>query len=218
LNIKYSNSETLLPSLPFYLNQILLSKNGTASIYKVFIENSHSPTCKIKWNNFFHIENNEWNYLFEWVHLLTKDSYLQWLQTRITHRILATNYLLFKMNLVSSDKCTFCKEEKETLLHLFWNCSHTKSFILDVQQFLKKHDIDWNFDCKSFILGYQKPCQGQLNIFCLETKRFIFMCKRRETKPTLQGLRNSLKLASSITKYTNSKKSMYSLVDRIVNL
>ena len=163
--------------------------------------------CKQKWKIDINIENDsECNYLFEWVHILTKDSYLQWLQTRITHRILGTNSLLYKMNLVSSDKCTFCKKEKETLIHLFWNCPKIKSFILNVQNFLQNHNIVWNVDCKSFILGYQKPSQGHFNILCLEIKRYIFLCKRKEVHPTLQGLKNSLKLAYLIITKTESKK------------
>jgi hypothetical protein len=47
-----------------------------------------------------------------------------------------------KMKLTQSDKCTFCKEEKETLSHLFWNCSAIKTFISDVQQLLKGHNVE----------------------------------------------------------------------------
>jgi hypothetical protein len=156
-----------------------------------------------KWNAYFNIDDTEWKYvLFEWVQTETNDSYLQWLQTRITHRILGTNYLMSKMKLTQSDKCTFCKEEKETLSHLFWNCSVIKTFISDVQQLLKCHNVDWTVDCKTFILGYQKGDQCQLNIFCLELKRYIFLCKRREIISSIQGLVCSLNLASSIVSYT----------------
>jgi hypothetical protein len=60
------------------------------------------------------------------------------------------------MTLTQSDKCIFCKEEKGTLSHLFWNCSVIKTFISDVQQLLKGHNVDWKVDCKTFILGIKK--------------------------------------------------------------
>ena len=93
-----------------------------------------------------------------------------------------------------------------------------KGFILNVQNSIQNHNIFWNVDCKSFILGYHKPSQGHFNILCLEIKRYIFLCKRKEVHPTLQGLKNSLKLASLIITETESKISMYSLVNEIVNL
>ena len=50
---------------------------------------------------------------------VTKEISLRWLQVRINHRILGTNYYLSKMNLVESDRCTFCREHIETIKHIF---------------------------------------------------------------------------------------------------
>ena len=61
--------------------------------------------------------------IHRWVFELTNDSYLHWFQTRLTHRILAANPLLFKINISNTCMCTFCKSDNETLLHLFWECS-----------------------------------------------------------------------------------------------
>ena len=62
---------------------------------------------------FFHIAPSEWKFLNSWVFNLTNDTYLRWFQTRILHRILATNTLLKKMNIVSDEKCSMCKKENE---------------------------------------------------------------------------------------------------------
>ena len=52
----------------------------------------------------------------------SKDSHFQWFEIRILHRILPTNYLLTKMSIKANQSCTFCNQEMENLLNLFWEC------------------------------------------------------------------------------------------------
>ena len=56
-------------------------------------------------------------------HLLNKqlkcDTKTEVFQFKILHRILPTNYVLKKMSLVTSDLCSFCKTEVETIQYLF---------------------------------------------------------------------------------------------------
>ena len=48
-----------------------------------------------------------------------KDIKLKWLQIRIVHRILATNVVFMKMGTVNCSKCTFCKDDKDNIDHIF---------------------------------------------------------------------------------------------------
>ena len=41
---------------------------------------------------------------------------------RILHRILPVNYYMKKIKTITDDCCNFCKEESETIQHLFVNC------------------------------------------------------------------------------------------------
>ena len=52
-------------------------------------------------------------------------------QCRILRRYLTTNSFLYKIGLASSPSCTFCKQESESLEHLFIICSFTKSLWSD---------------------------------------------------------------------------------------
>ena len=63
------------------------------------------------------------------------------------------------------------------------------SFISTIQKYLQNHNIDRKVDCKSFIFGSHKASHGPVNIFCLEIKRYIFLYKRKELYPILQGLK-----------------------------
>ena len=59
----------------------------------------------------------------------TADVRQRWFQYRIIHRILATNSYLFKIGIVASPLCTFCKQVPETIVHLFCDCTSTTDFI-----------------------------------------------------------------------------------------
>ena len=47
-------------------------------------------------------------------------------QYRLCHRAIITNVRLKHWKMIDCDLCTFCKEERETLVHLFVKCQSTK--------------------------------------------------------------------------------------------
>ena len=57
------------------------------------------------------------------VTLFTKVKNILWFQYRILFGILPTSYFLSKIKLSESDMCVFCKDQRETILHLFCHCS-----------------------------------------------------------------------------------------------
>ena len=119
------------------------------------------------------------------------------------------------MNIVSDEKCSMCKKENETLLHLFWECEEVKVFIANITEYIKRFHGDFQIDCKTFLLGNPKKNLESYNILCLEIKRYMYLCKRKNIVPNLIGLKGSLKLALSIVKNTNildSKLSYWSMV------
>ena len=44
-----------------------------------------------------------------------------------------------KKKVVDSDRCTFCKTEKETMSHLLWDCTYTETFWKHVLEWITKH-------------------------------------------------------------------------------
>ena len=45
-----------------------------------------------------------------------------WFQYRILHRILGVQDFLFKIKISKTDKCRLCGEQKETIIHIFFEC------------------------------------------------------------------------------------------------
>ncbi|MCU7801464.1 MAG: hypothetical protein KZQ70_15365, partial [gamma proteobacterium symbiont of Lucinoma myriamae] len=93
------------PILPLLARYILKNKKGSRDIYDKLVKKEIIPTSLIKWRKDLNLSPQlEWKKLFALPFKITKDTNLRWLQIRINHRILGTNYLLSKMNIQTNDK------------------------------------------------------------------------------------------------------------------
>ena len=93
--------------------------------YKLYLENikeSHLRSQTNKPRN-----TNRWlGYIHFSPFRATRNTKLQNFQFKLSHIITATTTFLFKRGLKETELCTFCTETKESLLHLFWECTYTK--------------------------------------------------------------------------------------------
>ena len=122
---------------------ITCKTKGCRSIYYVLIKTKQIPSSRAKWRRRLTINLN-FKFIYDISFSCTNDPKLQWLHFRINHRILGTNYLLVKMRINNSELCSFCNTEQETLVHLFWNCTHVVAFIDVDSTWLntKFHDVN----------------------------------------------------------------------------
>ena len=72
-----------------------------------------------------------------------------WLETKIgefqykvLNNIVFTNEKLFKIKMIDSPQCTFCKNEIGSLEHLFYNCEVTRSFWVALRSWLMEYNIN----------------------------------------------------------------------------
>ena len=80
--------------------------------------------------------------IFIYPFISTNDTKLQWLQYRINHYILTTNVYAKKIGITNSDVCSFCKEEKETIIHILWECHKVNFIINSLEQILQRFHIN----------------------------------------------------------------------------
>ena len=86
------------------------------------------------------------------------------------------------MNLVESDRCTFCQEHIETIKHIFWVCEQVEYFWNSFTTML--HDSCGLEDVEFNAVSNQK-FDKLLNELILLGKRFIFRMKMEKKVPTL---------------------------------
>jgi len=117
------------PYIPIHIQNINRSKRGNNYVYNSLNNNDCTPTGQTHWNKQLNITPEQWKKIYTLPYLITKDTYLLWLQYRILHNILPTNSYLVKIQVCESNNITFCKNNKETIDHLFWLCEVIQLFI-----------------------------------------------------------------------------------------
>ena len=75
----------------------LKSKKGAQDMYNLLNETTDIPAGKISWTKNYKFEEDEWGEISSGPFKITKDSTVQWFQSRINHTILAANTLLYKI-------------------------------------------------------------------------------------------------------------------------
>ena len=120
------------------------------------------------------ISVEEWGKIHALPHSLKIDNFSKDIQYKILNRFLPTNKLLFKMNKIVTNVCTFCNLQVDTLEHALWDCLLIKGFWHEII-------LLWNGIChttfiptlKCITFGVlEENCQS-LNILILFGKKFI---------------------------------------------
>ena len=95
--------------------------------------------CKIK-HKLIHgtISDEEWENIFMIPTLCPVDNKIKDLQNKIIMRFIPANKLLYKMNRVNSQTCSFRHVETETVEHLLFNCVNVKNIWIYVFDELQK--------------------------------------------------------------------------------
>ena len=186
----YIHTKSYNTLLPLILTIINKDEKGCKSVYKQILNQRHIPKSFQKWkedlDNICEL-NIHSDSIYNNVFKVTKDTKLIWFQYRINHRIIGTNYLLKKMMITTDDRCTFCNNCTETILHLFWNCNISKQFWNDLCAYIndKINTNITDLDVKAIIFGSQQ-LDSTLNTILLQAKYFLYCQKMRKQKPSIE--------------------------------
>ena len=130
-------------------------------IYNILISrNLITPTAQEEWNFFFKVSNINWNQIwlqnkYEFMDVCDKDIWF-----KLKHRILPTKDKLERWGITDDNLCPLCKASKETIEHLFINCTkHTNAWFF-VENIIKKYNKDMTFTlsdiCRILGVGLKK--------------------------------------------------------------
>ena len=172
---------------------LLLNRNGTKGIYNKLQKIPSQMDFQKKWHQDLDLELSRlsWQRKFRICFQTIQDQSLIWFQYRILHRILGTQSSLFRMGISNTFKCLLCKNEKETLYHLFFHCSKSKQLWADLENLiLNKVCFHIKFDPEDILLGYshQSSYSLALNTLIMVTKKYIFSGSRKGQELNIHDL------------------------------
>lgn len=112
---------------------------------------------------------------------------LKWLQLRILRRSLHTNIILSKYNHNVHELFNLCKNEPESISHIFFYCSIVQNLHSELNVFLNMVNIYLPFDCKTLLFGNPKKKAMSLdNLILLYLRGFLWRFKYSNHTPTLR--------------------------------
>ena len=77
-------------------------------------------------------------------------------QYKLTHTIFVTKSFLHRIRKIENNLCLYCKQEPETILHLFVDCDKVKEFWRSLQMWLLQNiNIRITIDTKCILFSYQ---------------------------------------------------------------
>ena len=205
LDIEIANNKMLKKAKS--LSIIDAQMKGAKGFYNILIHREEKSNCCSKWEERLGEEIN-WESCFLKISKIP-DIKLKWFQTRVTHRIIATNIVLKEMGITQTTFCDFCKRERDSIQHCFWRCAIVNRFWKDLAELLNTtclnvHNLKF---CETFILfGVEGNVASNetLDFLVLFAKYFIYKCKYGKIKPTIIRFRKQLKERYKIEEY-NSK-------------
>ena len=106
------------------------------------------------------------------------------------------------MKLINTNLCTFCGTDVETITHLFYECRYTKTLISRVTEIIKNFNQTVQINSSILLLG-SNTTNIKLDILLLEIKKYIYFCRNKLYKPSINGLRNHL--TTNLNVYRNTK-------------
>ena len=165
----------------YYLYDSLITKKYFVSVvYNLLIDDESALEDKRrKWEKDLNteIQCSQFIACFKNIYRATNITKLRSFQYRLLQRSLITNVQLNKWNIKSTDKCTFCQRESETVLHLLIYCPVVAELWVNMELFMNTYNKDpIHFAVDTVLtnrLIYQ-PVGHIKNAICLMVKYFIY--------------------------------------------
>jgi hypothetical protein len=188
--------DNTITDFPSALNIVYFCIKNKKAIYETFTNNAHEPNCCEKWESKLG-KPIQWKNVFWQVHRI-KDIKLKWFQIRLLHRIIATNILLKEMGVAQTSMCSFCKQERESIEHLFWFCDVVNLFWKNLEQLINEkcsHASQMTFSPDLILFGVANHIRTDdvFDLILLMAKTFIYRCKQNNKHPRIQNFLPCLK-------------------------
>ena len=127
INSLRKKSERTKASYESFFLKFLENSKSSRMVYKKLVsKKSERPTpSQEKWNK---VNLTPRQSIYALAYKCTKSSKIVVFNFKFLHRRLSTNSFLQKIGRTDTEMCSFCQNEKESLFHLFWECSKTCFF------------------------------------------------------------------------------------------
>ena len=115
--------------------------------------------------------------------------------------------ILYNMKVSTSENCTFCQAEKDSIQHIFWKCPCIKRFWQTFQQTVNETIVNMNLSLTENIILFgcddNFKSDSTFDLIILLAKFFIYKCKMEKINPEFQHYIHYLKRRYAIEKHVS---------------
>ena len=127
-------------------SQVALLKVSSKLLYTDFKSRKQvPPTAQKKFLEKFPQLQIDWNKIYSLPFTVTIEPKIREFQYKMLNNIVFTNEKVFRLKMIDSLLCTFCKREIESIEHLFFHCNVTKTFSQAFCSWLCNCNIDTQY-------------------------------------------------------------------------
>ena len=135
-------------SLKIFENIMLLKDVASRKVYDTFVvslPNLYHLRIQDGQND-FDFSKEEMTNIFIRPRITTLLTKVREFQYKLLHGAIYTKVNLLKFGFAKDDHCSFCKQNSESYLHLFWDCVHVKplwQIVIEKLDLEELKDIEW---------------------------------------------------------------------------
>ena len=134
-------------------------------------------------------------------------------QYRLLHNTILLNDRLIHLSISSTNICSQCHKEKETVSHFFFECDITQRLLNESLIYIAKFDHnqkDLHVEMKNVILGtVTEDPYSFVNLFFVVLKQKLYACKCLKTKISFEAIKNEFEFIERKEAITSGKVIKY---------
>ena len=192
-------------------SQVALLKVSSKLLYTAFKSRKQAPpTAQKKFLKKFPQLQIDWSKIYSLLFIVTIETKIREFQYKILNNIVFTNEKMFRLKMIDSPLCTFCKREIESIEHLFFYCNVTKTFWEAFCSWLSNCNINiQSFKIIEILFGIFNIGDDFiiLNHLILTAKLYIYRCKLNSVHPILRVYKAKIKAVYQVEKKIASRRN-----------
>ena len=195
-------SHTKLPGpvIPSRINIVMNHANFPRLAYSIYLQDREKEIAaankrqKEKWIRDIGCFNNN---SFVVIAKATNSTTIKMFHYKLVNRIISTNRYLKIIGIRNDDNCTFCKQEPETLSHMYWYCPKVQAYITSIKaDIARQYKIILNLSVETWFFSTNL---SEIETVIIElAKIVIYESRYKEAQPTVNHFRNKLKWEAKI--------------------
>ena len=115
-----------------------LEKLNSKELYLIQLTRDFcKPTSQIYFEKHFNDCVLDWKYIYVVPRIVISHPYTSYFQYKVLNNVLILNEKLFSFGISETSQCSFCKQNNETIEHLFCHCFVSKALWNDLNNFFE---------------------------------------------------------------------------------